>query len=267
MISPEVEARQRARRMLLISVATILFLLLAWIFVTTEWQGAEPLVKKFKLPGPLRVLETLWEVRHTIIRQSAITLYRVCLSFFGGSALGVLVGLVMSRYRVVFAILVPIIEALRPVPPVALIPFFILWFGIGLFGQVLLAGLGCFMVMVVSTIEAVRNVPRIYIQAARSLGAQQEHIYRTVILPAIVPELIAGWRVALALAFGLMAAAEMMGAQEGIGFMIMVARRSLNTPTILLGIIIIGLEAALADRLLHFFTRLLTRWTEREAER
>ena len=123
------------------------------------------------------------------------------------------------------------------------------------------------MVMVVSTIEAVRNVPRIYIQAARSLGTEQDHIYRTVILPAIVPELIAGWRVALALAFGLMAAAEMMGAQEGIGFMIMVARRSLNTPTILLGIIIIGIEAALADRLLHFFTRRLTRWTEREAER
>ena len=82
-----------------------------------------------------------------------------------------------------------------------------------------------------------------------------------------MPELIAGLRVALALAFGLMIAAELMGAQEGIGFMIMVARRSLNTQTILLGIIIIGIEAALADRLLYYFTRRLTSWTERDVER
>lgn len=253
--------RRRLRRTRAISLASIALLLVGWYLVTTELE----LVSSLKLPGPDRVLETLVQVRETILRQALVTFYRVSLSFLAGSALGVLLGLVMSRFRVVFALLEPVIEALRPVPPIALIPFFILWFGIGMFGQVLLAGLGCFMVMVISTIEAVRNVPRIYIQAARSLGAEQDHIYRTVILPAIVPELIAGWRVALALAFGLMIAAELMGAQEGIGFMIMVARRSLNTQTILLGIIIIGIEAALADRLLYLFTRRLTRWTEREA--
>ncbi len=263
----EESTRQRARRMRMISILSIIGILLLWFVVTMEWQGADPIVRSLKLPSPARVLETLIQVRETILRQALVTLYRVSLSFLAGSALGVLVGLVMSRFRIVFAFLVPHIEALRPVPPVALIPFFILWFGISLFGQVLLAGLGCFMVMVVCTIEAVRNVPRIYIQAARSLGAEQDYIYRTVILPAIVPELIAGWRVALALAFGLMAAAEMMGAQEGIGFMIMVARRSLNTPTIMLGIIIIGIEAALADRVLYYFTRRLTRWTERDVER
>ena len=254
--------RQRIRRTRAISLASILVVLVTWYLVTTEWG----LVSSLKLPSPDRVLETLVQVRATILHQALVTFYRVGISFLAGSALGVLVGLVMSRFRIVFALLEPVIEALRPVPPIALIPFFILWFGIGMFGQVLLAGLGCFMVMVVSTIEAVRNVPRIYIQAARSLGAGQDHIYRTVILPAIVPELIAGWRVALALAFGLMIAAELMGAQEGIGFMIMVARRSLNTHTILLGIIIIGMEAALADRLLYLFTRRLTRWTERDAE-
>ncbi|MCY3720470.1 MAG: ABC transporter permease [Anaerolineaceae bacterium] len=254
--------RQRIRRTRAVSLVSILLLLVTWYLVTTEWE----LVSSLKLPSPDRVLDTLVQVRATILRQALVTFYRVGISFLAGSALGVLVGLVMSRFRIVFALLEPVIEALRPIPPIALIPFFILWFGIGMFGQVLLAGLGCFMVMVVSTIEAVRNVPRIYIQAARSLGAGQDHIYRTVILPAIVPELIAGWRVALALAFGLMIAAELMGAQEGIGFMIMVARRSLNTQTILLGIIIIGMEAALADRLLYLFTRRLTRWTERDAE-
>jgi len=75
--------------------------------------------------------------------------------------------------------------------------------------------------------------------------------------------LIAGFRVALDLAFALMVAAELMGAQQGLGFMIMVARRSLNTSTILLGIIIIGLEAALADQVLRRLTKRLTSWTER----
>ena len=255
----EIKKRQRIRHR--ISFASIVIVLLIWYLITAEWQ----LVSSLKLPSPGEVLDTLVQVRETIFEQAVVTFFRVAVSFVVGSALGMVVGLVMSRFQIVFAILEPIIEALRPIPPIALIPFFILWFGIGMFGQILLAGLGCFMVMVVSTIEAVRNVPRIYVQAAQSLGAGQDHIYRTVILPAIVPELIAGWRVALALAFGLMIAAELMGAQEGLGFMIMVARRSLNTQTILLGIIIIGIEAAVADRILNMVTKRLTRWTERSS--
>jgi ABC-type nitrate/sulfonate/bicarbonate transport system permease component len=187
----------------------------------------------------------------------------VLASFILGSLVGILVGLVMSRYQLVFGLLEPFIEALRPIPPIALIPFFILWFGLGDSGKLLLAGLGCFMVLVIGTVEAVRNVPRIYLQAAQSLGANGSYAYRTVVVPAILPELIGSLRVSLALAFGLTIAAELMGAQSGIGYLMMVARRSLNTQTILLGIIIIGIEAWLADRMLGVLTRRLTSWTER----
>lgn len=238
---------------------SLALVLIAW-YVLTDVTGE---ISSLYLPSPTDVWDTLVQVRSTILGHSLVTLKRVLISFSAGSLLGVAVGLIMSRFRIVFALLEPIIEALRPVPPIALIPFFILWFGIGDFGKLLLAGEGCFMVMVISTIEAVRNVPRIYVQAAQSLGARSAFIYHTVIIPAIVPELIAGFRVALALAFALMVAAELMGAQQGLGFMIMVARRSLNTSTILLGIIIIGLEAALADQVLRRLTRRLTAWTER----
>lgn len=242
-----------------LGLLSITIVLVAWYLLTEHWRR----ISSLYLPSPSNVLDTLVEVRSTILDHSLTTLRRVITSFVLGSALGIAVGLIMSRYRIVFSLLEPIIEALRPVPPIALIPFFILWFGIGDFGKLLLAGEGCFMVMVISTIESVRNVPSIYVQAAQSLGASKAHIYRTVVIPAIVPELIAGWRVALALAFALMVAAELMGAQQGLGFMIMVARRSLNTPTILLGIIIIGLEAALADQVLRRLTARLTVWTER----
>ena len=245
---PEEGVRQRMRRMRIISLASIVLVFLCWYLVTTEsWSH--------RSNCPVRsALDTLVQVRSTILRHALVTFYRVSFSFLAGSALGVLVGLVMSRFRVVFALLEPVLESLRPIPPIESSGSVSACSG-GLAGRSLRHGK-----------YQVRNVPRIYIQAARALGAEQDHIYRTVILPAIVPELIAGLRVALALAFGLMIAAELMGAQEGIGFMIMVARRSLiHRPSCWASSS--GIEAALADRLLYYFTRRLTRWTERDVER
>ena len=259
MIQSPAEIRRRQRIKRIISLISIITVLVIWYLATAQFELITPL----KFPSPVSIIETLGRVQSTIVEHSAVTLLRVLASFGIGSLIGMVVGLFMSRFQIVFAILDPIIEIIRPIPPIALIPFFILWFGIGNFGQILLAGLGTFMVLVVSTIEAVRNVPRIYVQAARSLGASDAYIYRTVIIPAIVPELIAAWRVALALAFALTIAAELMGAQSGLGFMIMVARRSLNTDVILLGIIIIGVEAKLMDTLLNTLTRRITTWTDR----
>jgi taurine transport system permease protein len=256
-VSQPVHRRPSASQ--IVSVATVAAVLIAWYLATMRFN----LIPSLFFPSPRDVLDTLYRVRSTILEHCLVTFARVLASFAIGSSLGIVVGLVMSRYRLVFSLLEPFIEALRPIPPIALIPFFILWFGLGDLGKLVLAGLGCFMVLVIGTIEAIRNVPRIYLQAARSLGADDSYVYRSVVVPAIVPELISSLRVSLALAFGLTIAAELMGAQSGIGYMMMVARRSLNTQTILLGIIIIGIQAWLADRALGVLTRRLTRWTER----
>ncbi len=256
---PSPAGSRRPRTTQAVSAAAVGIALIAWYLVTMRLA----LVPSLYFPSPRDVLDTLIRVRSTILEHSLVTLFRVLASFALGSVSGILVGLAMSRYRIVFGLLEPFIEALRPVPPIALVPFFILWFGLGDLGKLLLAGLGCFMVLVIGTIEAVRNVPRIYFQAARSLGASSSYAYRTVVVPAITPELIASLRVSLALAFGLTIAAELMGAQSGLGYLMMVARRSLNTQTILLGIIIIGLEAWVADQLLGRLTRRVTAWTER----
>ena len=222
-----------------------------------------PLIPSLFFPSPPDVLRALVELRYSIIQHSLVTLYRVLTSFSVGSMIGILIGLLMSRSRIVYAILDPVIEALRPVPPIALIPFFILWFGIGNFGKVLLSGLGCFMVLVVNTVVAVRNVPPIYVRAAASLGADSRTIYRTVVLPAIVPSLVSGWRVAAALAFALTVAAELMGAQSGLGFLVMVARRSLQTDVILLSVIILSIEAWFVDRAIRVLSNRVTPWMER----
>lgn len=241
----------------LLSILSVVVLLLLW-WVLTTGTGT---IGALYFPSP----ESLWVAATTLNTQLAVdalaTLLRVIVSWVGGSALGVIVGLLMSRSRVFFYLINPIIEAVRPVPPVALIPFVILWFGIGDDGKIFLGALACFMVMVVNTTVACGNVPPVYLQAAESLGAKRNQVYRTVVLPAIVPEILSGFRIGSALAFAVIVAAEFQGADAGIGRLIMQASRTLNTPVVLLGTIVIAVMAVVLDLAISRASAYLTRWS------
>lgn len=241
----------------LLSITVIVALLVLWWVVTT----GVGVVKQLYFPSP----ESLWVAVTTLNVQLVVdagaTLLRVLVSWIGGSALGVVVGLLMARTRWAFYTLNPVIEAVRPVPPIALIPFVILWFGIGDSGKVFLGVLACFMVMVVNTAVACGNVPPVYTQAARSLGASPNQVYRTVVLPAIVPEILSGFRIGSALAFAVIVAAEFQGAEAGIGRLIMSASRTLNTPVVLLGTVVIALMAVILDSLISRLSAFVTRWS------
>jgi ABC-type nitrate/sulfonate/bicarbonate transport system permease component len=212
------------------------------------------------LPSPESVWQALVTVRGRLFVDSAITFVRVLAGWTVGTILGIQTGISMAKSRKVHGIANPIIEILRPLPPVALIPFFILWFGTNPGGQIGLIALGCFMVMVVNTYVSARNVPNLFVRAALCLGVTRKEVYRTVIFPAIFPELVSGFRIAAALAFGVGVAAEFMGAQSGLGFLIMVARRTLNTNTILLGTVIIGIESYAFDLVLRAFSSMFLKW-------
>ncbi|MFD0559562.1 NitT/TauT family transport system permease protein/taurine transport system permease protein [Stackebrandtia endophytica] len=240
----------------LISVGVITALLIAW-WVATTGTGA---VKPLYLPSPEALWESVTTLNTQLLADVGATLGRVLASWIGGSALGVLVGLAMARTRWLIYALNPIIEAVRPVPPVALIPFVILWFGIGDSGKLFLGALACFMVMVVNTTVAVGNVPPVYLQAARSLGAGSGQVYRSVVLPAIVPEILSGFRIGSALAFAVVVAAEFLGADAGIGRLIMQASRTLNTSVVLLGTICIALMAVVLDQAISRISAHITRW-------
>lgn len=247
-------------RSILISCITIAIIIGLWVLLTPNF------VSRNVFPSPAWVAEAIESLGINLLIHSWSTLWRVALGWAIGAALGIRMGLWMTRNETIYAISNPIIEAVRPIPPIALIPFFIIWFGIGWSGQIILIALSCFMVMTVNTYNAVNNVPPIYIRAATALGASKAKIYRTVIRPAILPDLVSGFRIAAALAFAVGIAAEFMGAQSGLGFMIMVARRSLNTNTILLGIIIIGIEAFFFDQAIKLISRYRLRWIESSKE-
>lgn len=236
---------------------TILALLILWFLLTPE------LIPELIFPSPEAVWAAIDTLGLDLVQHAGITLIRVMGGWLVGILIGISFGLLMSWSKIVFAVSNPLIETLRPLPPIALIPFFIIWFGIGSSGQIILIALGSFMVLVVNTFVSVTNLSPRYVHAAISLGASKLQVYRTVILPAILPPLVAGFRVAAALSFGIGVAAEFMGAQSGLGFLIMVARRTLNTNTILLGTLIIGLESFLIDKGIRVMARYMCRWTEK----
>jgi len=183
-----------------------------------------------------------------------------------GSVLGIGFGLALTWSARVFRACYPLVEFLRPLPPTALIPFFIVWFGLGISGQLVLVGIGCFMVLTVSTYEAVHNTPERYPLAAASLGATKWAIYRSVFFPSIIPSLVPALRVSAALAFAVAVAAELMGAQSGLGFLMMVARRTLHTNTILVGIMIIAVQSFCLDLAIRAAGAWGTRWADRSRE-
>jgi len=246
----------------LLSVLSLGAVVALWWALTSGFHVIAPL----KFPEPREVVDSVDALRGQLLEDAWATFVRVVLSWLIGSAAGVLTGLAMVRSRVLYYLVTPLVEALRPVPPIALIPFVILWFGIGESGKLFLGALGCFMVMAINTIVASGNVPPVYVRAARSLGATQNQVYRTIILRAIVPHLVSGLRIGAALAFAVVVAAEFMGAESGVGALIMLASRTLNTPVVLLGTLIIGLEAYLLERVIRFVSLRLTSWVERATD-
>ncbi|MDP9190450.1 MAG: ABC transporter permease [Acidobacteriota bacterium] len=237
-------------------------LLVVGLVIAAWFTLAPAYVSELRFPSPAATLRSINALGDTLLINSRATLVRVLTGWFIGCLGGVVVGLMMTRSPFVERSLNPLLEIARPLPPVALVPFFILWFGVGASGQIVLIALSCFMVLAVTTFSAARLVPTIYVQTAASLGASPARIYRTVVLPAIIPAIAAGCRVSAALAFGVGVAAEFMGAQSGLGYMMMVARRTLNTDTILVGLLALGVESFAFDSLLRIVTRRITRWAD-----
>ncbi|HEY4287933.1 MAG TPA: ABC transporter permease [Puia sp.] len=236
----------------------VLFVLCAvWFFATRGQSTRGDLI----FPRPVLLLRTLRDQWQEILQYSLTTWYRVMVGLVIGSFFGILAGILMTWNRVLYYLLDPVIEIIRPIPPIALTPFFILWMGLGDVSQLLLISLGCFMIITVSTFVGILNVNPVYVRAAQSLGANKTRIYRTVYIPAIIPGLLSGIRVALASGFALTVAAEYLGAQGGLGFLIRNARTILHTETILLAAILLGIESLVTDQLLRLLFRKITKWT------
>lgn len=221
------------------------------------------LVRPLILPPPWKVAEAFQGMAPLLPQAIATTITITLSGFLIGVTLGTGMGLLMAYSRLARELLGSVMDVLRPVPIFALIPLFILWFPIGRPPQVALVAMGSSVILGVTTLEAIRNVPSIYVRAALTLGADHAAIYRTVIVPSIIPHLIGAIRVAAAVAWGLDVAAEMMGSSEGLGYLIILQQTYLRTAGILLLVAMYSVLAVILDTLIARIERRVTRWTER----
>lgn len=230
-----------------------------WALVTMVFG----LVNSTFLPSPLDVIKSLIQMSNMLgpamLSSCEITMAGLII----GLIVGITFGLIMAYSKGFMDIVGPMMEFTRPVPVFALIPLFMLWFGLGQLPQILLIALGVMAIMGVQTYEAIKNMPMVYIRAAFNLGATKMMVFKTVVLPYIFPHLIGAIRVAAASAWGLDVAAELMGTQVGLGYTMVVQQVYLNTSGIVLIVIIYSILAILLDKLIQLVQNRLTRWTDR----
>jgi taurine transport system permease protein len=198
------------------------------------------------LPPPEAVVKRLVEIskegyqNFTLLEHLGWSLYRVVLGFFLGAIVGIPLGYAMGLSDWFRGWFDPIVEFMRPVPPLALIPLVIIWAGIGETGKIILLFLASMWIMTIAARAGVSGVQITKVHAAYSLGASKWQLMRYVIMPNSLPEIFTGARVAMGVCWGTVVAAELVAAEKGAGMMIMVASRFQLTDIVLMGIILIG---------------------------
>lgn len=250
------------------------------------WQLLSDLLGPVRLPSPVTVFYTVFEnllqgspeaVARTYFAGKGEVSLEVglfphmlqttikCLSGSAtGMALGIGFGLLMGWSRSVRLVFEPVIELIRAAPPLALVPFFLMWFGRGFQSAFIMMMFYGFIFLVVNTVEAIRNVPRIYEQAGQTLGATKGQIYRTIIVHAIVPQLIGGIRVALAVAWGIIIVAEMLGIPVGLGRIFLLTYPFMFTKMVIAVIVCTAFLALVSDQVFLRIALYKTTWVPRE---
>ena len=188
------------------------------------------------------------------------TVYFTLISSILGICVGVGVGLAMARFGLLRSVIEVPIELLRTIPPLAAVPFVLIWIGPGNLAQLLMVGYYVFVIMIVTTLNATSNINPILPTFAETLGAGRNRVFVTVIFPAIVPAVIGGTRVAIGIAWSVQIVAELMGGRYGMGrvFSAMISFQALDA--IIVGIAWIALVAALVDGIVVIIARRATRW-------
>jgi taurine transport system permease protein len=218
------------------------------------------------LPSPEAVVVRIGEIASEGFRGSTLwehlgySLFRVVVGFFFGALVGIPLGYAMGLSNWFRGWFDPIVEFMRPVPPLALIPLVIIWAGIGETGKIILLFLAALWIMAIAARSGVSGVKISKVHAAYSLGASKTQIMRYVIVPNSLPEIFTGARVAMGVCWGTVVAAELVAAEKGAGMMIMVASKFQNTDIVIMGIILIGIIGFSIDLLMRWAERLLVPW-------
>ncbi|MDF2935697.1 MAG: transporter permease [Paenibacillaceae bacterium] len=241
----------------------------AWLLPVTlliVWQVSVSLglISATLLPSP-------WSIVGEFVSQAGTgrlaghleaSLIRALYGFALGGGLGLLLGVATGMSRLAEELLDPTLQMLRTVPLLALIPLFILWFGVGQLSQVLLIALGAFFPLYINTFSGIRSIDRRLYEVARVLEYSRLQQVLRLILPAALPHILLGVRLSLGIAWLCLVVAELMGASSGIGYMIQEARQYSQTAAVFVGIAIFAAAGKLSDSLVRLLEGRLLRWRD-----
>ncbi len=230
----------------------ILILLLVWQIIIIIGDYPEAL-----LPSPVNVAHTIIEmiVDGTLLVHLQVSLGRFAAGYLLAIIPAVILGMLLGRMPRIWQIVDPIIQVLRPVSPIAWSPFIVLWFGIGNMPAIVIIFIAAFFPVLLTTVAGVKKVDKNYLKIAENMEMNRLELMVKIIFPAAFPSIVSGLHLALGSAWIFLVAGEMVGAQSGLGFLIVDARNTLNLSGVLAGIIFIGLLGFILDRLISLFER------------
>ena len=250
--------RTRALRLKLVAIAAFLALWSALAAAVVTFTLFNPIF----LPGPWVVLGALvtLAVKGQLWGHVAATLERVAWGFSTGAVLAIALGLLCGHFRVIRNVVEPVVELLRPIPPLAMLPLFIVWVGIGEGSKIGFITYATFFPMFLTTVHAVRRLDPLLVRAAQSLGARPSQLFVRVILPAALPEMLTGLRLGVALSFFVIVISEFIGAERGLGFLINDGRSFFLVPQMLGAAVLLGALGYAGNALVRLAERRFVRW-------
>ena len=245
----------------IVSVSSVLAILIAWFIVT-----ALQIIPELFLPSPSAVWQKFLEVsqqgfmKATLWQHLAASIGRVGIALLAAIIIGVPLGLWMGLNKWVRAVCDPLVELLRPIPPLAYLPLLVIWFGIGEMTKTLLIFFSILAPIIISSTYGVLSHQKNRERAALSLGASRSQVLKYVILPTALPHILTGIRIGLGVGWSTLVAAELVAADRGIGFMVQSAAQFLITDTVILGIVVIAIVAVSFELFLRWLQKQLAPW-------
>ncbi|MCW8962555.1 MAG: ABC transporter permease [Gammaproteobacteria bacterium] len=200
-------------------------------------------------PGPLVAINSVWELitNGTLFKHTVASLYRVTAGFYLAALIGIPLGMILGRIKVIKDAFNPLIQFLRPISPLAWIPLAVIWLGIGDPPAIFLIFMSCFFTLLVSTMIAVESISPIYFQVAANFGFSRYEVITKIVIPAVIPEIVTSLRLTVAIAWLVVVAAEMIAVQSGLGYLILDSRNALRMDYVMVGMITIGAIGLLLD--------------------
>lgn len=254
----------RVARLRWISLGSTLGFIALWSLVSVSG-----IVRAEFLPSPLKVLDAFLEMLRQgyggspLGKHLGMSVMRAVSGFCAAVVLGVPFGIFIGRNDTANAVVAPIIGFLRPIPPIAFVTLFVFYFGIGEASKIGLIFMAAFWYVVLNCADGVRSVPQLLIRAGQSMGLNARQLFFKVIIPAAMPAIMTALRAASSICWTLVVASELLGAQAGLGFIILDSAQYFNIPATFIGIVLIGIIGLVWELALSAVQRRVLHWQGR----